>query len=116
LIERFNDIFQQAGVTFVLNPASSNAARRIHYDILPDGGDDRINATDIGDPEVNVLRSAVNLNHAKLNLLILRGPLRNERAYANATVTSGWTPSRNGDKLDGKQVYITTANKQIAFF
>ena len=101
LKERFNQIFRQAGITFVLNPKCDDRIHRIRYDVVPPAGDGKINAIEATSPEIQVLHGASELNQAKLNLIILRGPISNSR-------TGGWANTDGNGDLIGKQVYMTT--------
>jgi hypothetical protein len=106
LTQRLNDIWQQAGVTFVLNPASSDIVKRVNYDL---DGDNEIHSIKKDDAEVQKLQETASLNQAKLNLVILRGPVRGEKEWANKAKTMGRTLFKNAAfDLDGKQVYALT--------
>ncbi len=104
-IQKLNDVFQQAGVRFERNQQASGE-KVVAYDL---NGDGQLNSNLDSDPEMKVLMNDPSLGGAKLNIVFIRKPLKNDTAYRGHKITAGWAPVVDIDgQLIGNKIYILT--------
>lgn len=106
IFTHLNLTYRQVGVRFVRNAASGS--KGVHYDLAPFNG--KLNKRDPIDPELNTLATDATLGTAKLNLVMLRGPLAEEPKQMAGKKTAGWAPIDDDANrmLRGNKVYILT--------
>ncbi len=103
IIAHLNLAYRQAGIRFVKDPSSG--MKGANYD---KNGNGQLDSNADGNAELAVLAGAPNLQSAKLNLIMLRGPLLKEDRRGHDK-TGGWATVFAADgMLSGKQVFVFT--------
>lgn len=99
--DELNRIFKQAGITFVLSPHSKSV--EVDYDLNRDG---RLDSSEPQNSEMRRLFGNPALSQAKLNLVILKGPLKRQITKGEAL---GWCPLDSNGRMLGNQVFALTS-------